>query len=107
MSPSFEERFCATYGVARSRFVPELLRRSYCRRSLLLIPFLRLLPIDFFAHDRELIREVGECTSLREVKDTVSTMPQFYSESWRVRNRLCLRVSGRRVLHIAESLFAN
>ncbi|MFZ4779658.1 MAG: hypothetical protein ACOYM3_30220 [Terrimicrobiaceae bacterium] len=96
MSQSFAEKFCATRKVHPAKFDEVVLRLTLRPMAGLLRPILNL-DRDYFASDRELIRDVGRITRLEDFEVAAQDFSHNPYNRGLFHRVLRLRVSRRRL----------
>lgn len=104
MNKSFAEIFCSHHGLPPARYVPALFRRILYPHAVPLAPVLRLFSRTYFEPDFELIRNVSFATQWQELRDAISEFHSHPRSRDFLRSRLRLRVSTRRLEHVAHHL---
>lgn len=103
---SFQKLFCVHFGVPDSEFADELLRRCLPLHARILLALVRRLNPTAFALDLEIVRHFGVVTSLQEALREANTLRYAYRNSSRtLRYGLRVRVSGRRLMALAQQLY--
>jgi hypothetical protein len=96
MSQSFAEKFCAARKVHPAEFEEVVLRLTLRPMARVLRPILNLNR-DYFASDRELIRDVGRITRLENFEAEAQDFSQNPYNQGLLHRGLRLRVSRRRL----------
>jgi hypothetical protein len=107
MTPStLLELYCTRHGRKPELFVEEAFVRCIVpwRRPLVLL--VRWLDPDLFAHDRFVLEEAAKATSYDDVVSAVDLLHYRARREFSFwRDLLGLRISGRRLLDLADALF--
>lgn len=104
---TLRETFCQHHKCAPADFERKVFWRCLYRHAVPLASVLRALDPAFFEEDATMIRQVGFATDLREVDASLKDY-HYVNHARRhwLRTGLRIRVSGRRVRHLAEQVFA-
>lgn len=103
---TFQEAFCRTFKCQPADYEKRALRRLLYRRARLLGPVVWALTPRLRRLDIEVVQAIGLSRNWGQLRADLGT----YSSNSRMsrsflRNRLKLRISGRRALKLAERLF--
>lgn len=97
---TFADAFCREYHIPRSWYRPAVFWFSLHRRSILAVPFLKLLDPSHFRYDDALIEQIGRMRRAENVsKEILRWDPMSQSEiHWRWK----FRISSTRLHEMAE-----
>ena len=103
----FRELFCERFGCGESEYRERALQMCLYPQARWLAPLLRKLQPDFFASDLQFLDYLGKAPNMREAQVEVSNYSQANQllRSF-LRQKLRLRVSGRRAARLAAQTFA-
>lgn len=104
MDKTFADYYCERRGLDGVRFIDDLLWRCYYPHAVLPMRFFSLLDSRLIETDREVVKAIGSCRSLREIGEFMHTIPWYYGGEWEMRQRLRFRISTRRLMHLARPL---
>lgn len=102
---TFQEAYCRAQGCAAEQFTPRVLRAALypAGRLLWALGFSRRACFDA---DRELVSQCGRLRGVREIKQEVRQYSEDPKNRGLWRGFVRVRVSGRRVLRLAEAVLA-
>lgn len=100
MQVSFKHAFCQHYGCKPEEFESLVFRKCLHRRARPFAWLFRIFQADAFGADYHAIRQVGETTNLMEAMVEIDSYAQ--SRKGRVRDFFRMRVSGKRLLRLAQ-----
>lgn len=104
---SFAESYASRFGGTPTGAERRLFWRCLYRRSVPLLPVLLVLRPRHFLPDRELVKRAARASSLREVNDEINDYRSDPANQHWLRQHANLRISTRRLQHIARDCFAN
>jgi hypothetical protein len=101
---TFEEKFCAEYGVARERYEDAVFWRCLHRPAWVFAAVLRMVSSEYFAADYDLIRGVGRLRTAERLGDELDNFYSHLGNHGFFRRRLRMRISVRRLITIVHVL---
>jgi hypothetical protein len=105
--PTFRKLFCELEKCADDRFEKVVFWKALRRRTLPVAWILHLLNPVRFSLDFDIIRQVGSATSYYEVEAISNSLRFDYGgDNKFFRRVLGVRLSGRRILRLANTVFA-
>ena len=104
---TFAELFCEQHHVAPSNFVRAIFWRCLHRRALPFAPFVVLLHSRYFIVDYDLVSNVGALTCMSYLDEEIDDFHADTRNRGFVRRRLKIRISGRRLCHVAHSVLGD
>jgi len=82
-----------------------MLRRVLFPHARVLLALSALFRHNLLAPERDLIGDIAYATDVKSVGVILARMPWYYGASWRFRKWSRLRISSKRVHHIAREVF--
>lgn len=103
--PDLQTRFCEKHGCTRSEYAQRAFRHCLYPHARLVASFLRMFAPRYFLRDELLIRCVGMAADANDVQREVDTFQDSNRQRWSLlRDTLLIRVSGRRVMALFDTL---
>jgi hypothetical protein len=103
--PSFKDAYCQLRGIDPSAFEQHLFCDVVFLRARIYGLFVQPFYPNLFHNERALIREVGDNTTLGEMKTDIDFYQHKYVVNSLWRDLFKVRVSGQRLLRIARDAF--
>lgn len=104
---TFKKAVCDYYSIEEDAYLRFVLKRSLTTRMKLLYPFVRVLHPDFLFNERRLVERVGKADRLREIQEEIDFYHHKFVVSSIARDALRLRLSGMRLMHLANKVFTH
>lgn len=105
--PTFQERFCAHFGCAPSRYQTRALRRGLFFRARLIYWVMHFLRPDFFHEERQLVQTIGKKSRVSDIKYDIDFYQHKYVSSSARRGILHVRISGNRLLRVVREVYGD
>lgn len=102
---TFKIALCSLYDLSEERYTAFMLRRSLFRRVKFVRPFIQFFYPDFLFNEKRLIDKVAKAHNLREIQEEVDFYQHKYVVNSMVKDALKFRVSGMRVMSLANKAF--
>jgi len=99
---TFQEAWQRAYPQAAVSFEDDVFWRSLYPHAMIFARIMRLIWPGYFQRDMELIRRLGALTSANEVRFEIDNYRYQHPEYGLFRHGFRLRVSGKRLIHLAR-----
>jgi hypothetical protein len=98
---NLREAVCESLGCPTEQFEDTVFQLCLYPHARRLARLISAFSPGFFALDRAVIKEAGNAVSVREVQVEIESFAQANRQSGLLRGLLRIRLSGRRLLHLA------
>ena len=102
----FREAVCRKFGCAPEAYAEAVFSHCLYPHAAGSAKLIRWLKPDCFAADFELIHQIATVTVMRQVRAEVENHRYHYPSATLLRRFLRIRLSGRRVIQLADEAFA-
>jgi hypothetical protein len=107
-SRSFAEFFCEQQGIPPEKFADAILRSALYPHARVVLAVCAVLgKRHLIERDREIVNIAGLSQNFGGVVAYMGCLPQHYGSGWPLRKLLRIRLSGRRLLKLAQQAFAD
>ena len=104
---NFKILFCERFGYPISKYQAAAFKKCLYGRAKLIAPLIRILDRNFFAQDLKFIQILGESRHAEEARsDLLDFQDANLAGKPYLRRRLKLRVSGRKAIELARTVFS-
>ncbi len=105
-SLEFREAVCRKFGCAPEAYPETVFSHCLYPHAAGSVKLIRWLKPDYFAADFELIHQIATVTEMRQVRAEVENHRYHNPSATLLRRFLRIRLSGRRVIQLADQIFA-
>lgn len=103
---TFKDAVCVRFGCSEQQYERVAFRRCLHWQGRLTVWFIRLFSRQAFEGDFTLIRSVGKAQSVEEMVRTINIFRDVAPEDEPLLHLFKIRVSGRKLIQLAQELFS-